>query len=532
MAGSFTVGALALARPHANAVGAVRLTLLPKRLEIELLRVGGYAERYVPGALTRSFRVSLPYTAVRGLTRQEDTVALTLDPEVVVPHNRFVLTHFTDLPLDALASVHKRMVRTRVVGLLLPAPIAVAVAAWTPAALAQGPMGRGALGLLVFIAAWAALRLVWRYRTFGGPLSNELRDAFEHKLSQKLGLEPQATYDTDPFDVPKPARPRPVVSRAVLARVAWGVAVCVALTGTVIALRSIDRAEPEKSVVAEKASFEEHVDVAGASPPPEAPPCSCERHDSPLWRAPLPLLTVITIGKGKDDAGRPIGSVVPKTGKRRSRFDFDVAIVNNGDVSLKDLRTVLTFARRNAQGERGNVTDRGLFWEGELGPGKSAKWSVEAPGTEYRIDLDEKRTLAEVKPAPADAFAALLSSRRAPVRLHAALMLAYLSDPRAKEAATQLSDLSESDEAVRAAILRASEPLAVCDVKWSGGSSVSACVANRGDAEAKNVTLVEADPRGNGRRAALGVSIGAKSGKRVVAPDFGPEAEELEARGE
>ena len=202
VAGSFTIGALAIARREANAVGAVRLTLLPKRIELELLVVGAYRESFVPGALTRSVRMSAPYTAVRGLVRRGDAVILTFDPRVVTPHNRFALTHFTDLPLEALAVAHRRRLRAGVLATMLPAPLAIVAAACVPADLASGLVGRGAVGVLVLLLAGFALRLFVHYRSWGGPFEGHLRDVFEHRLAERLAIKPPAAYETDPFELP------------------------------------------------------------------------------------------------------------------------------------------------------------------------------------------------------------------------------------------------------------------------------------------------------------------------------------------
>jgi len=150
------VGALAVAAREANAVGAVRLTLLPRRLEIELLRAGSFADGYVPGGLTRFVRFSVPYSAVRGLVRREHGVILSLDAAAATPYNRFFLTHFTDLPLEALASVHKRRMWATAIHWLVPLPLAAFVVEQAPSELCSGLLGRAsAFGLLALGAAYA-----------------------------------------------------------------------------------------------------------------------------------------------------------------------------------------------------------------------------------------------------------------------------------------------------------------------------------------------------------------------------------------
>jgi hypothetical protein len=192
---------------------------------------------------------------------------------------------------------------------------------------------------------------------------------------------------------------------------------------------------------------------------------------------------------------------------------------------------VLTFARRNKRNERTNVTDRGLFWEGELGPGRSVKWSVEAPGSEVRIDVDERRKLGEVPPAPADAFVKLLGARQPSVRLHAAVMLAYLGDERAHEAASNLGDLSEADENIRRMALRASEPLRACDVKARPAGGLELCAANTGTTDVSKLAVEEVTPEGAGRRALVGEALPAGQGRRLVVDGFGDLPEEVRLTG-
>ena len=66
MARAFSVAALAIAEGGANAVGAVRFTCAETELEVELVRVAGYAEGFALGAVAAPVRFGVPYTAIRG----------------------------------------------------------------------------------------------------------------------------------------------------------------------------------------------------------------------------------------------------------------------------------------------------------------------------------------------------------------------------------------------------------------------------------------------------------------------------------
>jgi hypothetical protein len=141
--------ALAIASSDANAVGAVRLTP-SRRLEVELLSAT-YQESFVPG----------PHAALRFAVRtrptgrRRDGRRPQHRPLVATPHNRFH-SHFTDLPLEALAAVRKRRAvlrrshfiraarrRSRAVG---------------PVVLANGSLGRAAVGACALALSIAVLR--------------------------------------------------------------------------------------------------------------------------------------------------------------------------------------------------------------------------------------------------------------------------------------------------------------------------------------------------------------------------------------
>lgn len=518
-----------MAAPGSDAVGAVRLTLLPRRLEIELLRAASYKESFAPAALTQLVRMSVPYTAVRGLVRTDDGLALSLDPSVASPYARFVLAHFTDLPLEALATAHRRRATLRGLLAVVPALGAALASALLPSAYASGWLGRGAVALVVFAALFGVLARLVRLVSLGGPWSERLREAFARRLAQRMGLEPRPAFDTDPFELPEPLPPRaarPALAAGLRLRLALAALSVLGVVG-VLALADRLQRTPAAPVidVALASGVSARAELAGARlpDPSKLPSCSCVRTDSPLWRGPLPALSVLPIPKG---GGGLIAPVADDEGVHR--YEFDVAVVNNAAVSLRDVRVVLTFARRNARGERVGVTDRGLFWEGELRPARSVKWTVRAPGTELRIDVDEARSLDELGPAPPDAFVRLLEARYPAVRLHAATMLAWHGDPRARAAAEGLSGLTPEQELVRTQLLRASAPVSVCELRQTG-EELSACVHNRGERAVERLELVEVAPDG-GRRVPLALSLSAGQGRRVSVPGFGLPAEELEAR--
>ena len=531
MGGSLSVGALAIASSDANAIGAVRLTLLPRRLEVELLAATSYRETFVPGPLTELARFAVPYTAVRGFVRREEGLVLSLDPLVAAPHTRFHLVHFTDLPLEALASVHKRRAWLRALAWLAPLPLAALAAFLTPEALAAGVVGRGALGLAVLFIAGFLLRLAARTATFGGPSSARLLRTFERRLAERVGLRPAIVHETDPFEVPEPEPTRTIaLPRIPMLPLLLGAGTVAAFALALAGYKALSKLPPPAPGPAAEKGLAVMTEPGALvlEPAPRGESCTCQRTDSPLWRGGIPTLSVIPIAK-HPRPGDPFGVVAPDLDRKKvPRYDFDVAVVNNSSEPIVDTKLVLTFARRNKAGERTNVTDRGLFFEGELGPGRSVKWSVKAPGSELKIDVSESGMLGgKVAPAPADAFRRLLSSSKPAIRLHAATMLAWLGDPAALEVARGLGELGGGEEAFRRRVIRAASPLRVCDVSYEENGTLNACVFNASPNEVGALRLVEVTPENGGRTGDALESLGAAAGERVHVPGFGVEAEEL-----
>ncbi len=248
---------------------------------------------------------------------------------------------------------------------------------------------------------------------------------------------------------------------------------------------------------------------------PEPERCVCARADSPLWKDGVPTLSVLTF-HGDDEASGPLLPTLDRA--ERPQFDFDLAVVNDGARPLRDVRLTLSFARRSPAGRRVGAVDRGLFWGGVLAPGAAVKWRVSAPGSEMLVDASVTGTLekARSQPAPADAFFRLLSSRFRAVRVHGALMLAYLRDPRADEAVRALGSQSAADEALLGRIRRAAAPVIACDVRRAAGK-VEACVFNASSRPRGGLILRDVVPAGTPARGApVEVPVPVHEGRRVT----------------
>jgi len=511
----FTIGALALAERGANAVGAVRLCCAPEALEIELVRASTFSEGFAPGGVVETVHLRVPYLSVRGLVRKNRTLYLTLDPQVVAPYNRFALARFTEDPAEALAQAYRERARARWASYLVPWPAGVLAAALAPDAQVGGALGRASLGIVVALAIWAVLREIVTWRSWGGPISDRLCEELTVELSSHLGLgaatpAPPSTsasgHDTVPRRAPTSSLSEPSAPGLFTpGRARIALVVGLAAIGAVAFLSFIQRFtsphEPPPAVpllVAGVASAAEraHLDDRAFSPAPAGPRCLCARADSPLWKDGVPELSVLTF----TGEGGVAGEVTPAPSRGgKMRYDFDLAVINNAAHSLRDVRVTLTFARRDDEGRRVGAVDRGLFWEGQLGPARAIKWHVSAPGTEMRVDPSVSGTLEEqgTEPASPDAFYALTSAHYRPVRVHAAAMLAYLRDPRALEVARALGGQSEDEQRVLDRIARAAAQVFACSMKRAG-DRIEACVFNGSSRVVEGARLreVREAPRG------------------------------------
>lgn len=549
MAGLFAITALAIAAERANAVGAVRLTCLPEGLEIELLRAAGFTEGFAPSSVAEAVSFTVPYTAVRGLVRRGRALCLALDPAVVAPHNRFALVRFTDDPAEALAGTYRARLAARWLSYLAPVPLGLLAAALAPESMVGGALGFASLALVVALGAWLALREAVRWLTFGGPASDAYRDALEIELSRRLGLAPARALVTSPWESPlappvQPAGPPPedlLAAASMRANAAteqgsrrWrlGLAVSGATLGLVGVMAFLkhfaaprDIAPPTAATLTGIAAAARK--LANLEPPeqrgPVRPRCLCRRADSPLWNDGVPALSILLFDQPEDGSG-----VVTPTIRegRRPRYDFDLAVVNNADSPVHDVRVVLTFARRDEKGERVGVTDRGLFWEGALRPGRAVKWHVRAPGTEIKIESSVNGTLeqAGALPADGDAFFGLLDSRYRIVRVHGAMMLAYLRDPRALDGVRALGAAPANEALTVARIERAAAPVIACDLRAQGGA-LEMCVFNSSERPASGLRAREVRPDGGAPRVfAIEGSIPVHEGERIAIPLEGGDA--------
>ena len=504
------VRAIAVAAEESNAVGTVELECTPHALVVTYLGVGPFQEGYAPAALTRGTRVSAPWTAVVSARAAGPYVFLQLSPEVT-PHHRLALTSFS----SGHSVDHRELYRQRLIlriATLGGAAVAAALASLALTAFA----GRFAAPAALAVAVLAAMTIVAvgltadRRLALGGIEGEAARTAFIATLASYFpalargGATPEQVKPVKLPDV-HGLLPRGVFAVAAVLTAAllaslligrWVVDPKPARDGAVSAdaeWRSLAPAEPQQPATDPPA-----IAAAAPAPNPEprvprapaassaAPretaaagelalgaPCACTRADSPLWEQPIPRLSILVIETSLEQRGS------------KRRLLAEIAIVNNSDEAMRELSlNVQFYSRDKPSAPRELGPTRVLYFEGPLSPGQAIKWSTEANGTELEV---QNPVTGNIGPggdgaAPIERFVELLDANHRPVRMHAAMMLAYLGDARARDAALKLRDaLRDSEAPYLNRLLETLGDTRVCQVGIRGSGNdrrVNACVFN------------------------------------------------------
>jgi hypothetical protein len=516
---------------RANAVGPVRLTCEPRGLRIELFGVGRFSAGFAFATLADAVSFVVPYRAVRGMVRDGRSLMLSLDPQTAAPYSRFALVRFSKEPMETLMRAFRARSLAGLASYLFPLPIAGAVAYALHRRELAGPVGIAAVAVIVAVLAFRLLRMVVGWVSWGGPLSDRLRDGFENAISERLGLTPAPGLSPKPKPEPvtaEPAQPAQALG-AVFRPVAFAVVGTLAIAAAGVAVLTVreygvaDRVvlpvEDARTGVTRPVPALVRAGVAAAST--KHPSCQCSQVDSTLWREGLPQLSLLV---------NPIhGQLDVVWLERDKRYpirypegsdpnaELNLAVVNNSRATFKTLDLVMTFAFTDEHGKRRNLRERGLHWPARLGPGESVRWHVEAPGTELKIETRHDAKLADVGVAPVEAFYPLGKATIPIVRLHGAMMLAKLRDGRAPTLAAAAGKLFPAGERVREELMRTLGPLSVCDVSPRKGG-FSACVFNGTDELKRSMTLTTTD--GDGKTATHTVTdfFHPKEGLKVAVP--------------
>jgi hypothetical protein len=501
------VRAVAVASERSNAIGTVELECTPHGLMLVHLGVGSFSENYAPGALTTGTRVLVPWAAIERADIEADRLFLAFDP-ALSPHHRLLLANFsTGRSVDARTLRRKRtIVRLAAGSGALIIALAGAVAAerllGTGPALATGVALGG--GLAVLLVGLFADRLLAQ----GGMPQEGVREAFERELDVYLPALERSEAPAAPKKLPTLTLAE---LQGLLPRTTFAIVVTLTASGLAFVLVAhwALSGQPERATLSarldeprrgpppgEEDAPEPRPAVRPPAPPPKpAPtppttasgalalgdPCRCARADSLLWADPPPRLSILVL-KQRVRPGR--GSLEHESVRKRYT-DLDVAVVNNGATELDQITLqVLFFARDAGTSRRAQVDNRPLFFEGPLLGGQAIKWSTDAEGTEVEIQGPATGSLGAEgeSAAPSDRFAELLEAHHRPVRLHAAMMLAYLGDPRAREGLLKLREALREDEGPYLdRLLQATADVRVCRLavkQDASGANVSGCLFN------------------------------------------------------
>ncbi|HKY35275.1 MAG TPA: hypothetical protein VJN18_05000 [Polyangiaceae bacterium] len=509
--------ATAISSERSNAAGAVELECAAAGLTLAYRGVFAMSDGYVPGAVASGAEVVVPWPALLETTLEGDRLFIEVDSRIT-PLNRLCLTTFAagaeDLPPREL--IRRRLVvRIASVGLAITAALAVFTGA-------RGAGAGPSLSLSVSAAVLTALSVLavgfWADRFVAAPSARWTGDvARELFLSELSRYRPVVTRA--PAALPPPRPPLLFYFERLLPRTTAAIVITLSaavlgalLTTRVIVLDEDGARRPARAALPNedappnrpepRAALTPVADKPAPSKPSAAPPappsgdavrlgdaCRCVRADSALWQTPIPKLSLLVLsqrvrkGRGEDE------------NQRKKYLEVELGVVNNGKSDIPELSLLVEFFERDPppSNKRYSVSTRPLFFEGPLRPAQAIKWSVEAQGVEFDV---HNPIPGDVGPfgddaAPSNLFAELLSANHRPVRLHAAMMLSFLSDPRAQGAVLELREALREDEAPYLnRLLQAQAAVKVCKLEVNvQAHSGSACLFNASSEPRKDLGL-------------------------------------------
>jgi hypothetical protein len=508
--------ATAKSSERSNAAGAVELECAEPGLLIGYRGVFALSEGYVPGAVATGQDVTVPWPSIWETSLEGGELFLEVDASLT-PLSRLCLTDFTsgfeELPPEE-SRRRRLVVRVASIGLAVSAALAAFAGA-------RGAGATPSLSLAVSASLLTALAVLavgfWADRFVATPVPRLSGDvARELFLAELSRYRPAVTRAAA---APPPPRP-PLVFyfERLLPRTTAAIVITLsaALLGTLLTTRVIVLDEgTSRRAPARSAADEDSPEPAAPSPPrvlaaaapatgapkpaEPAPPsgdsvrlgeaCRCLRSDSALWQEPIPRLSLLTLSqrvrKGRGEEER----------KNKKYLELELGVVNNSKSDVPELSLLVEFFERDPppSNKRYSVATRPLFFEGPLRPAQAIKWSVEGQGTEFEV---HNPIPGDVGPfgddaAPSNQFAELLTAHHRPVRLHAAMMLTFLGDPRARDAVLELREALREDEAPYLnRLIVAQAPVKVCKLQVEPArQSGSACLFNAGNEPKKDLGL-------------------------------------------
>lgn len=521
--------AVAVPSDRSNAVGPVELECTPLGLLIVHRGVGAFQDGYAPAAVTSGTRIMVPWTAVQHAAFEGDRLLITVD-EALTPHNRLMLAGFStgDPPDPAERRKQRFLLRASVgaavvVGGLLSAltVLRLSTDAGAATAILFGCLSAAAILLVGLVADQ-------RFGMAGSDPSARIDFAAELAMYVP-SLSISAARTARPAELPPLPSFQLLLPRSTTAVV---ITMTAALLGAVLTANWVSRspaeppdyrrAEPPDRFRGEPRAAAAPVmeETAGnAAPPaatetaalaaapaattqpvaptpataPAAPSgvaplagsCTCPRAESVLWRDGIPKMSTVLIERR---AHQHHG---------HDHLDLELGVVNNSSQPIPEVSLLVQFYERDPapSTKRSPTFDRPLYFEGPLLPGQAIKWHVEARGNDFDVlgapDAMLDPTGADA--APTNLFAELLKANHRPIRLHGAMMLSWLGDPRAKDGALSLREALREDEAPYIDRLTWTfGEIRTCGVEAGAGANarnVHVCVFNTASEPRKNLAL-------------------------------------------
>lgn len=485
------VRAVAAPSPDSNAIGPVELECTNPGLHVTYLGVGAFKEGFAPAALTRGTHVLVPWSSVLEIRLQRDHLFVAVDPRLT-PLNKFALTHFSDEQTGAQQELLRRRKWFRLIALCASVLAGLLVALQLPRWLSNmGSVAGGSWGLVTALITWLAYASGER---LWFPEPRPAEDVQREFIDQVRLFRPVSVGKAGTFSGPAAIDWNQVIAQlprstlaAVITLTATGIAFVLTaarFTSSPDVSASSHREPAARTPVAYAPPPE--TPQAAASPPPDvtaapapAPEpqvaeatigstCECTRADSVLWPSGFPRLSTLLISS----ANRAHNDHV--------HLELELGVVNNSSESIREVNLMVQFYEDEG---RKPMKERPLHYAGPLRPGQAVKWHVEARGTSFVVHNPIRETLsAPGAYASPDAFAELLKANHRPVRLHGAMMLAFLGDARAKRGAAKLQEaLRESEQPYLERVLQAQGDMISCD--WRASTEgrvrqVSACAYN------------------------------------------------------
>ncbi len=556
------VRALAIASEHSNTVGTVEVECTVNGLALTYIDAARVGDEGVPIAFERWQQVMIDWSFVR----QARLLGAALSIEFELPSmgvQRCLLVHFSsghDVTLQEFQQ-KRLLVRLWTLGtsVVLASAIALAAPRLSPTI---GPL-MGLLAGVTFAVILVAIGArAERFLSDGGRRSKVLGELFANDLLAFVPNIPREPLQVSskPFSWPRFDGILPRTTLAISLTLAGALLAALIMFRWIVVSHDDESdhdsqppldpgraalAQPPKPAAVSKtplsaATLAPAIDsnqppIAASIAPLNAAaarttgPCECQRADSLLWSQPLPRVSLIVLSSRRYKR------------HEHEHVEVEFAAINNSDKDISELTSMAEFFQQDPppSSKLVSVSTRAVYFQGPLHPGEAIKWHVDAEGSTFRLhppaengapisgSIEDNGSNA----APTNAIAKLLKAHNRPVRLHGAMLLAFLRDPRAKEATVELGDsLRESESSYLRRLLEALSELRVCQVQVAGNGSqrrVLGCVYNGTDAprtpvevivRALDATVSTADPVGDPpqilaeKSAILPAAIPAKSG--------------------